>query len=212
MRIAQEEISGPVLSIMPYETIDQAIEIANGSVYSLAGYVHENTDWLARSRGHGISISPCVLRPHSRGLVKLRSADPKDSAHFAANALTASRDVDALVRGVELSLKILEASFLARLITRRVMPSPDVEREPEALRDYIRSVAKTVFHPAGSCKMGPPSDAMAVIDEELRVYGVDKLRVCDASIMPVLVSGNMNGPTMMIAERAARFTTERRAV
>ncbi len=73
------------------------------------------------------------------------------------------------------------------------------------LRDYVRSISKTVFHPSGTAKMGAPDDPMAVVSEDLRVRGVDGLRVADASIMPRLVSGNTNAPTMMIAERAARF-------
>lgn len=155
--------------------------------------------------GHGISIGPCVLRPHSRGSVKLRSANPKDPALFTANALSDPADLDTLVRGVELSIRILEAPSLARLVQRRVMPEPGVERDPSAIRDYVRGVTKTVFHPAGTCKMGPSSDPRAVVDDQLRVHGIEGLRVCDASIMPVLISGNTNAPVMMIAERAARF-------
>ena len=155
--------------------------------------------------GHGISIGPCFLHPQSRGTVKLRSADPKDSALFNANALSAPADVETLVRGVELAIKITEAPSLARLIKRRVLPKPGVEKDREALRDYVRSVAKTVFHPSGTCKMGRADDRMAVVGEDLKVHGVDGLRVADASIMPTLVSGNTNAPTIMIGERASRF-------
>jgi choline dehydrogenase-like flavoprotein len=155
--------------------------------------------------GHGISIGPCFLRPQSRGTVKLRSADPKDSALFNANSLSAPADVETLARGVELAIKITEAPSLARIIKRRVLPKPGVERDPEALRDYVRGIAKTVFHPSGTCKMGRPDDPLAVVGEDLKVRGVEGLRVADASIMPTLVSGNTNAPTIMIGERAARF-------
>lgn len=155
--------------------------------------------------GHGIAIGPCFLRPQSRGTVKLRSANPKDPALFNANALSHPTDVETLVRGVELAIKITEAPSLARIITRRALPKPGVERDPEALRDYVRSISKTVFHPAGTAKMGPPNDRMAVVGEDLKVRNVEGLRVADASIMPTLVSGNTNAPTMMIGERAARF-------
>jgi choline dehydrogenase len=155
--------------------------------------------------GHGIAIGPCFLRPQSRGTVKLRSSDPKDPALFNANSLSNPADLETLVRGVELAIKITEAPSLARIIKRRALPKPGVEKDPQALRDYVRSIAKTVFHPAGTAKMGSADDAMAVVGEDLRVRGVSGLRVADASIMPTLVSGNTNAPSIMIGERAARF-------
>jgi len=155
--------------------------------------------------GHGISIGPCFLRPRSRGTVKLRSSNPKDTALFNANALSDPVDVETLVRGVKLAIKITESPSLARIIKRRALPKPGVEKDPEALRDYVRSISKTVFHPAGTCKMGRPDDPMTVVNEDLKVRGVEGLRVADASIMPTLVSGNTNAPTIMIGERASRF-------
>jgi choline dehydrogenase len=161
--------------------------------------------------GHGISIGPCFLRPQSRGTVKLRSSDPKDPALFNANSLSSPADLETLVRGVELAIRITEAPSLARIMKRRALPKPGVEKDPQALRDYVRSVAKTVFHPAGTCKMGSPDDPMAVVGEDLRVRGVTGLRIADASIMPTLVSGNTNAPSIMIGERAARFMLEKNA-
>jgi choline dehydrogenase len=155
--------------------------------------------------GHGISIGPCVLRPQSRGSVRLRSPKPADSALFVANALAEQADVDTLVRGVQIAIRISEAPSLARLVKRRVLPKPGLEKDVEALREYVRSISKTVFHPSGTAKMGSADDPMAVVSEDLRVRGVEGLRVADASIMPRLVSGNTNAPTMMIGERAARF-------
>ncbi|MFB9265047.1 GMC family oxidoreductase, partial [Bradyrhizobium erythrophlei] len=155
--------------------------------------------------GHGISIGPCVLRPQSRGTVRLRSRNPADAALFVANSLAEQADVDTLVRGVQLAIRIAEAPSLARLIKRRVLPQPGLEQDPAALADYVRAISKTVFHPSGTAKMGAPDDAMAVVSEELQVRGVEGLRVADASIMPRLVSGNTNAPTMMIGERASRF-------
>ncbi|WOH53385.1 GMC family oxidoreductase [Bradyrhizobium sp. sBnM-33] len=159
----------------------------------------------AAEPGHGISIGPCVLRPQSRGSVRLRSSNPADTALFVANSLAEQVDVDTLVRGVEIAIRISEAPSLARLVKRRVLPKPGLENNAEALRDYVRSISKTVFHPSGTAKMGAPSDPMAVVSEDLRVRGVEGLRVADASVMPRLVSGNTNAPTMMIGERAARF-------
>lgn len=154
---------------------------------------------------HGIAIGPCFLRPKSRGSVRLRSAQAQDPALFDAGAFSDEADLDVLVRGVRKGIEILEAPALAKLIKRRALPQPGIEKDPEALRDYVRQTAKTVFHPVGTAKMGADSDRMAVLDQQLRVRGTQGLRVADASAMPALVSGNTNAPTMMIAERAARF-------
>jgi choline dehydrogenase len=157
--------------------------------------------------GHGISIGPCFLRPRSRGSVKLRSANPRDSILFNSGALAHEDDVETLVRGVKLGIRILEAPSLRSIVKRRVLPEPGVEEDSVALRDYVRSISKTVYHPTGTCKMGTSSDRMAVVNQDLTVIGVLGLRVCDASIMPTIVSGNTNAPTIMIGERAARFMT-----
>lgn len=159
----------------------------------------------ASEPGHGISIGPCFLRPRSRGTVKLRSSDARDPALFNANSFSDPVDLETLVRGVGWAIRITEAPSLAKLIKRRVLPAPGVERDPQALRDYIRSISKTVFHPSGTAKMGTDDDRMAVVDQTLKVRGVEGLRVADASIMPTLVSGNTNAPCIMIGERASRF-------
>jgi choline dehydrogenase len=159
--------------------------------------------------GHGLSIGPCFLRPQSRGHVRIKSPDPTAGADFVANSLADPADLETLVRGVKLAIRILEAPALARLVKRRVLPRPGVESDPEALRDYIRQTAKTVFHPAGTAKMGPATDVNAVVGPDLKVHGVDGLRVCDASVMPTLVSGNTNAPVMMIAAKAAAMMTGR---
>jgi choline dehydrogenase-like flavoprotein len=157
--------------------------------------------------GHGLSIGPCYLRPRSRGWIRLKSADPKDQTDFNANLLSDPADIDTLVRGVETAIRILDAPALAKLVKRRVLPKPGVENDPAALRDYIRQSAKTVFHPAGTARMGRDDDRLTVVGPDLKVRGIEGLRVCDASVMPTLVSGNTNAPTMMIAARAAAFMT-----
>lgn len=154
---------------------------------------------------HGIAIGPCFLRPKSRGSVRLRSARPQNPALFDAGAFENEEDLDVLVRGVRKGIEILEAPALAKLVTRRVLPQAGIEKSENELRDFVRQTAKTVFHPVGTAKMGAASDRMAVVDQQLRVRGTQRLRVADASVMPTLVSGNTNAPTMMIAERAARF-------
>ena len=153
--------------------------------------------------GHGISINPCFLRPESRGTVRLRSADPMAPIRFDGGYLSAQADVDTLVRGLKLARRILRAPALAKLVSAELAPSAEDEISDAALADYVRQRAKTVYHPAGTCRMG--SDPMAVVDPQLRVHGMQGLRVCDASVMPRIVSGNTNAPTIMIAERCADF-------
>jgi len=158
-------------------------------------------------QAHGFSIGPCCLQPRSRGTVKLRSADPADTALFHTNAFSDPEDVATIMRGVRLAIRITEQPSLAKLVKRRHLPEPGIESDDDALAEYVRSYAKTVFHPSGTAKIGAPDDKMAVVDEFLRVRGVDGLRVADASVMPKLVSGNTNAPTIMIGARAAQFIT-----
>ena len=161
---------------------------------------------------HGIAIGPCFLRSKSRESVKLRSANSKDPALFDAGSFSNSDELEILVWGVKKSTEIPEAPSLARLIKRRALPVPGIEKSDNALRDYVRQIAKTVFHPVGTAKMGRDTDRIAVVETELRVRGVQRLRVTDASIMSRLVSGNTNAPKMMKAERAARFIAGKQAL
>jgi choline dehydrogenase len=153
--------------------------------------------------GHGISLNPCFLRPESRGTVRLRSPDPLDPILFDPRSLSAEADVHTLIRGLKLARQILRAPSLKQLISEELAPSSADLIDDAALERHVRSHAKTVYHPAGTCKMGV--DPMAVVDPELRVHGVGRLRVCDASIMPTLNSANTNAPAVMIAERCAEF-------
>ena len=153
--------------------------------------------------GHGITVQPNMLACHSRGEVRLRSRDPAAPPLFRAGALTHPEDVATLVRGVRLARRILRAPSLARLVSREILPGDDTPDTDDALAAHVRSYAKTVFHPAGTCRMG--SDPDAVVDPQLRVRGIERLRVADASVMPEITRGNTNAPTIMIAERAAEL-------
>lgn len=155
--------------------------------------------------GHGISINPCILRPKSRGVVELASADASVAARFDGGFLSDQGDVDTLVRGVQLARKILRAPSLSKLISDELAPSANADFPRDAVEAYVRSRAKTVYHPAGTCRMGAASDMGTVVTPDLKVRGIEGLRVSDASVIPNLVSGNTNAPVVMIAERCANF-------
>ncbi len=153
--------------------------------------------------GHGLSINPCFLRPKSRGFARLRSNNPEDPMMFESGALEEQEDVDTLVRGVKLARKILRSPAPEELIDHELRPSAQADISDAEIEQHVRSHAKTVYHPVGTCRMG--SDNTAVVCPELKVKGVQGVRVCDASVMPNIVSGNTNAPTIMIAERCASF-------
>ncbi len=147
-----------------------------------------------------ISGSVYRVRPASRGQITLRSSDPGDGPAIQPNYLGASEDLEATVAGIRAFRRILAAEPLASHIQKELIPGSDADSD-DKIADYVRRDAASVFHPAGSCKMG--HDEMAVVDSRLRVHGIKRLRVIDASIMPVVTSGNTNAPTIMIGEKGA---------
>lgn len=153
--------------------------------------------------GHGVSINPCALRPRSRGRLRLKSADPQDEVALNANYLSDPEDMRTMVAGVKMARRILRAPALAAMVESMLLLPEEDDVPDEVFEDYVRKVAKTVFHPAGTCRMGQGRDA--VVAPDLRVHGIKGLRVADASIMPTIVSGNTNAPSIMIGERCADF-------
>ena len=149
----------------------------------------------------GYSLHVCQLRPRSRGRVTLASADPFAAPVIQANYLGAAEDLEALVRATRIARKVLAAPAFAPYRNGELIPGPGTGDDDEALRAFVRAHAETIYHPVGTCRMG--NDALAVVDAELRVHGMEGLRVVDASIMPTLVGANTNAPTIAIAERAA---------
>lgn len=154
---------------------------------------------------HAIQVHPMTMRPKSRSRLGLRSANPADSVLFESNMLSHADDMDTLRRGVRLSREICKQDSLRDILADEIWPGAGVDTAGASAEfdDAIRAQARTIYHPAGTCRMG--SDAQSVVDTELRVRGVDGLRVADCSIMPALVSGNTHAPTLMIADRCADF-------
>jgi choline dehydrogenase-like flavoprotein len=153
-----------------------------------------------RPAGHGFAFWPGLVRPESRGYVTLRSPDPHDPPLIQPNYLASAADIEVLVQGVGIARMLAQTKAFAPFLGEAIQPGPAV-RSAADIRAYIRGNASTVYHPVGTCKMGV--DPWAVVDPQLRVYGVQGLRVADASIMPWIVNGNTNAPTIMIGEKLA---------
>jgi choline dehydrogenase len=155
--------------------------------------------------GHYYSFHICVLRPKSRGTIKLKSANPLESAAIRYNYLDHSDDVRDMISAVKIGRKILNAKAFDAYRETETNPGVDVQSDVQIVK-FIRENAETIYHPVGTCKMG--QDEMAVVDEQLRVRGVEGLRVADASIMPTLIGGNTNVPSMVIGLKAAQMILE----
>jgi choline dehydrogenase len=150
--------------------------------------------------GHGMTIHACALRPESRGEITLRSADPAAAPRIQPNYLEHEYDRRMMLECVRLSREIFAQKAFAPYAGDELYPGKDVCSE-DGLLDFIRRKSETIYHPIGTCRMG--QDDRAVVDEKLNVRGLDGLSVVDASVMPTLVSGNTNAPTIMIAEKFA---------
>jgi choline dehydrogenase len=151
----------------------------------------------------GLTVSAIQTRPFSRGEVRISSPDPRERGTIDANYLSDPRDIEVLTRGTERIREIMQQPAIAKRVVAEVEPGPDV-RSPEALERHLREDCQTVYHPVGTCRMG--SDPDAVLDPQLRVRGVRGLRVIDASVMPVICSGNTVAASMMIGEKGADLT------
>jgi choline dehydrogenase len=150
------------------------------------------------------TASVCHLRPSSRGSVHITSSDPATAPRIAPNYLSTERDLHVAANALRLTRRIVAASALERFRPREVLPGIQFQTEEE-LRHAAGNVGTTIFHPVGTCRMGKGDDPDSVVDSRLRVHGVFGLRVVDASIMPVITSGNTNSPTLTIAERASEM-------
>jgi len=154
------------------------------------------------------TASVCHLRPSSRGSVHVHSPDANDAPRIAPNYLSTEEDLAVAARAIRLTRRIVAQPALAPYAPQEFRPGPKYDTEAD-LRRAAGDIGTTIFHPVGTCKMGPASDPAAVVDAQLRVHGIDRLRVVDASIMPTITSGNTNSPTIMIAEKAAKMILTR---
>ncbi len=191
---------------------------SGGFASSSADLTHPDLQWhfvIAPINDHGrknvwasgFSFHVCLLRPKSRGHVRLRDRDPLSEPLIDPAFFSAPEDLDAMVKGFKMTQQILAQEPLASLCTKKIFP-PQEPQNDEEIKEELRNRCDTVYHPVGTCKMG--SDDQAVVDSQLKVRGIEGLRVVDASIMPTLVSGNTNAPTIAIAEKASEMITSYR--
>ena len=181
---------------------DPKLDIPDLQLQFAAMRMNPHGKGMLMSLRSGYVLHICHLRPKSRGRVLLQSDDPFAAPKIQANYFSEDEELDALVKGVKIGRYILRQPALAPFHKVEEAPGEAVQSD-EQIRQFLLDKIETVYHTAGSCKMG--SDPMAVVDAQLRVHGVDQLRVIDSSIMPTITGSNLHGPTVMIAERGAEM-------
>jgi len=152
-----------------------------------------------------ITVSACNLQPTSRGTIRLRSADPAAKPMIAPNYLSTFEDKRVAADAIRVTRRLMRQPAMQVHVPEEYLPGPGVGDDEASLAKAAGDIGTTIFHPVGTAKMGLPSDPTAVVDERLRVIGLDGLRVVDASVMPTITSGNTNTPTIMIADKAAQM-------
>jgi choline dehydrogenase-like flavoprotein len=169
------------------------LQILFGPVY----YVNHGFEKI---KEHAFGFAPTLIAPESRGEITLRSANPLDAPAIRANYLACESDLRVMMEGLRTVLRLAESKPFDAFRGARLHPAPQASTDSH-FAEFLRNNLQTLYHPAGTCKMG--SDSMAVVDSRLRVRGIERLRVADASIMPRVIAGNTNAPAIMIAEKAA---------
>jgi choline dehydrogenase len=173
------------------------------AVISIAPFLYEMVKRERRiAKRQGITMNVNVLRSESTGSIHIKSKNPADQPAIRFNFLSTEHDRVGLLAAVRKGRELMATSPLKEVTGEEIAPGAKLQSDADLL-DWIRNNAETTYHPVGTCKMG--SDPMAVVDRELRVHGIDGLRVADASIMPTLTSGNTNAPSIMIGEKCAEM-------
>ncbi|HEY4125793.1 MAG TPA: GMC oxidoreductase, partial [Rhizomicrobium sp.] len=183
------------------------LETPDLQYHFIAALMYDHT--RRKADRHGFMAHVCQLRPQSRGFISIKSTDPSVAPLIQPNYLEAEEDRRALREGVRIARDVFAQKAFDAYRGPELMPGAHV-RSDEQIDAFIRETAETIYHPVGTAKMG--NDDMSVVDGQLRVYGVEGLRVIDASVMPSLVSGNTNAPTIMIAEKASDMILGRAAL
>jgi choline dehydrogenase len=160
---------------------------------------------LVRRKEHCFGFGPTLITPESRGTISLRAADPLDAPAIRANYLATDADLRTMIAGVRLARRLAHTKAFDTFRGEELHPGAAQKSDAEIV-EFLRNELETLYHPVGTCKMG--NDALAVVDARLRVRGIERLRVVDASIMPRVPAGNTNAPVMMIAEKAAEMIRE----
>jgi choline dehydrogenase len=180
------------------ELVEPDLQLLFGPAY----YVNHG---LSPRKEHCFGFGPTLVTPESRGEISLRSANPLEPPAIRANYLSTEADMQVIVHGVRLSRQLAHSRAFQAYRGDELHPGTNAQSDNE-IAEFVRREAQTLYHPVGTCKMG--NDSTAVVDARLRVRAIEKLRVVDASIMPRIIAGNTNAPTIMIAEKAADMIRE----
>ena len=182
---------------------DEALEMPDIQLHFVVSMVEDHG--RTKLWGNGFSCHVCLLRPESKGTVKIASKDPTIAPLIDPNYLTADSDMKVLIKGYKKMMEVMNNDSFSKYTKNHTMRPIDINDDNE-IEQAIREEADTVYHPVGTCKMG--NDEMSVVDNALKVHGIKSLRVVDASIMPTLIGGNTNAPTIMIGEKASDMIIE----
>ena len=192
-------LTSPMAEGAAFIKTDPNLERPDAQLHFVTGIVDNHAKTL--HWGYGYSCHVCVLHPKSRGSVTLNDGDPLSSPKIDPKFFDDEEDLDVLLKATKITREIMNAPPLRKYMEKELFIEDEVD--DVSLTKHIRNRADTVYHPVGTCKMGV--DEMAVVNPKLQVHGMQGLRVVDASIMPTVVGGNTNAPTIMIAEKAAEI-------